>query len=181
MLDFHLHGICHEELYHSKDVQAEVSRLCGKIQEGIQKLMQSVASIQERFDLALLQTITHTMGTFRESHAMIMEDLNKVKISKAKREYETLAQKMRDVKSSIGTAGKNDAVSKLLSLSRQQVTYRLRLETMLELTCRMTSILRNRGKKVLDDDLSVEDQQIILKAVAEITKPDYVQNYLPRV
>lgn len=153
---------------------------CTKIiEESINQIPSLVRNLQKRAELSvpLLKHIKDAKTMFRIPLKKLREEIEILALDK----YEDFENVLEDVKNrSKGSLKfRLDFVNKMLDLIKENSQYQFELNKMLKPYFSMCSLIKSKGKKLLSENLKLNDQAKIFKFVPIILRPDFCTTVLP--
>lgn len=175
----HLH-----QIYHLLNIDPNTTNkltYCTKIiDNAISLIPNSVIELQKRAELSvpLLKYIRDSKTMFKTPLKKLKEEIQLLSCDKSYEEFETV---MEDIKNrSKGTMKfKLDFVNKMIDLVKENSQYQFELNKMLKPYYAMSSLIKTKGKKFLNENLKSTDQAKLLKYVNLLFRADFCNNYLP--
>lgn len=110
---------------------------------------------------------------------MVIEELKDLKSNKIYSEYQSsfndfLTHLHKENKKN----PKGENVRKMIHLIKDSCINQLQIETILDTPIKLSQLIKNKGKKLLNDDLKLEAQTKLLKFVNALIKADFITNGL---
>ncbi|KAL4466889.1 hypothetical protein ABPG74_010486 [Tetrahymena malaccensis] len=116
----------------------------------------------------------------RQTIKSIIDEIKEMKQNKAFHDYFELftAFMTNSLQENKELSQNREYLILMMNLLKELIENQKNVESCLANIINMCHIIKNKGKKVLREDISIEEQQILSKFVKLIVKPDFLDNFL---
>lgn len=107
--------------------------------------------------------------------------MEEIKILKNNKSYEDYQQAFNEFMTHVNkenTSSKGEYVRKMIQLIKETCFTQLKLETILDTPIKLSQLIKNKGKKLLSDEMKPETQNKLLKYVNLLVKSDFISSHL---
>ncbi len=116
---------------------------------------------------------------FRYPVRVVIEELKDLKSNKIYSEYQnSFNDFMTNLCKENKTNPKGENVRKMIHLIKDSCINQLQIETILDTPIKLSQLIKNKGKKLLNEDLKLDSQTKLLKLVNALIKADFITNGL---
>lgn len=175
----HLHQIFHIS-HQDPNISNRIAQCTKIIDNAINLIPNSVIDLQKRAELSvpLLKYIKDSKNMFKIPIKKLREEIQILAGDKSYEEFETV---MEDIKNTSKGAMKFklDFVNKMIDLVKESSQYQFELNRMLKPYYSMSSLIKTKGQKFLNENLKSTDKAKLLKYLTLLLRPDFCNNVLP--
>ena len=175
----HLHQIFHIS-HQDPNISNRIAQCTKIIDNAINLIPNSVIDLQKRAELSvpLLKYIKDSTNMFKIPIKKLREEIQILAGDKSYEEFETV---MEDIKNTSKGAMKFklDFVNKMIDLVKESSQYQFELNRMLKPYYSMSSLIKTKGQKFLNENLKSTDKAKLLKYLTLLLRPDFCNNVLP--
>ena len=175
----HLHQIFHIS-HQDPNISNRIAQCTKIIDNAINLIPNSVIDLQKRAELSvpLLKYIKDSTNMFKIPIKKLREAIQILAGDKSYEEFETV---MEDIKNTSKGAMKFklDFVNKMIDLVKESSQYQFELNRMLKPYYSMSSLIKTKGQKFLNENLKSTDKAKLLKYLTLLLRPDFCNNVLP--
>jgi YesN/AraC family two-component response regulator len=110
-----------------------------------------------------------------------LEEIRILKSGKSSEEYKLAFNEFLNHVNKENASSKGEYVKKMIQLIKETCLTQLKLETILDNPIKLSQLIKNKGKKLLNDDIKTEAQNKLLKYVNILVKPDFISSHLATI
>lgn len=174
----HFHQIFHIS-HQDPNVSNKIAQCTKIIDNAISLIPNSVIDLQKRAELSvpLLKYIKDCKNMFKIPLKKLKEEIQILAGDKSYEEYESVMDEIKNT--SKGTMKfKLDFVNKMIDLVKESSQYQFELNRMLKPYYSMSSLIKTKGQKLLNENLKSTDKAKLLKYITLLLRPDFCNNVL---
>eukprot|EP01017_Pseudomicrothorax_dubius_P039248 TRINITY_DN5989_c0_g1_i3.p1 TRINITY_DN5989_c0_g1~~TRINITY_DN5989_c0_g1_i3.p1 ORF type:complete len:210 (+),score=57.95 TRINITY_DN5989_c0_g1_i3:381-1010(+) len=175
----YFHPLTHIET-NNAGLNSQINKLCNQVKSALDKVQDAIAEISKRAELSvpLLKKIEDSLNTFRSPFRKVFEEVKKLKDSRSYSEYKAAFNEFLVHASKESSGGKGEYVRKMIQLIKEICLTQLKLETILDTPIKLSQLIKNKGKKLLNEDMKPELQNKLLKYINTVS---YTHLTLPTI
>ena len=178
ILSYHFHQITHFKLNNEKFME-QISISTNIIKKIYLYIPNKVRELQKRAKLSnsLLKYINEKKNLFKNPLKKFKDDITILSKDKSYEEFEKV---LNDIKTKTKTNFQFELklIEKMIELEKENSLYNYEINKILKPYISMSKIIKNKGKKLLNDNIKNIDQTKLLKFVNLLLKPDFIHNIL---